>query len=90
MNELKQILFDLFDKYEDVENIIHDLRNLGLGEQSYNTIMENYNSWLKEYEKNNWKNYKKVLTNTLKNVIIIIENNKRGKKPWKLSEKVHK
>lgn len=53
MNELKQILFDLFDKYEDVENIIHDLRNLGLSEQGYNTIMENYNSWLKEYEKNN-------------------------------------
>lgn len=64
MNELKQILFDLFDKYEDVENIIHDLRNLGLSEQGYNTIMKNYNSWLKEYKKNNWKNYKKVLTNT--------------------------
>lgn len=30
------------------------------------------------------------MTNTIKNVIIIIENNKRGKKPWELSAKVHK
>lgn len=54
INYLKETLFDEFDRFEDYENIIADLRSLNsLGELSneeYNIILENYENWLKEWE----------------------------------------
>ncbi len=53
MKNLKEIAFNLFEKYEDYEDIINDLRSLNsekiISNEEYNTILENYNSWLKEY-----------------------------------------
>ena len=56
INYLKETLFDEFDRFDDYECIISDLRSLnGLNELSddeYNTIMQNYDLWLKEWEEN--------------------------------------
>lgn len=58
-NYLKETLFDEFDRFEDYENIIADLRSLNsLGELSneeYNIILENYENWLKEWRDKNDK-----------------------------------
>lgn len=54
MERLKEILFDLFNQYEDVEDIIEDLRSLNTCEEitdnEYDVIMKNYEKWLQEYE----------------------------------------
>lgn len=55
MERLKEILFDLFNQYENVEDIIEDLRSLNTCEEitdnEYDVIMKNYEKWLQEYEK---------------------------------------
>lgn len=54
MERLKEILFDLFNQYEDAEDIIEDLRSLNTCEEitdnEYDVIMKNYEKWLQEYE----------------------------------------
>lgn len=53
-NNLKEILFDEFNTWEDYENIIEDLRSLNscgeLSNEEYDIILENYENWLKEWE----------------------------------------
>lgn len=55
MEKLKDLLFDLFDSYENYEEIVTILRSMlsekEITEQDYNIILENYDKWLKEYEK---------------------------------------
>ena len=52
---LKELLFDLFDRYNDYDFIIRDLRSLcsfgEITEEEYNYILKKYDKWLKEYEK---------------------------------------
>ena len=59
INYLKETLFEEFDRFEDVENIIADLRSLhSLGEltdEEYNIILKNYEKWLKEWSNKNEK-----------------------------------
>lgn len=54
MKKLKELLFDLFDTYEECEDIINSLRNLEsnnkITEQEYDIILDNYDKWLAEYE----------------------------------------
>lgn len=53
-NELKNILFELFDYYDDYYDIIDCLRSFNsdnvLSKKDYDVILENYDKWLKEYE----------------------------------------
>lgn len=54
MEKLKELLFDLFDTYEECEDIIDSLRSLAsnneITEQEYDIILDNYDKWLAEYE----------------------------------------
>lgn len=56
INYLKETLFDEFDRFDDYECIISDLRSLNslneLSNDEYDTIMQNYDLWLKEWEEN--------------------------------------
>lgn len=56
MEKLKAILFDLFDQYEEADDIVESLRSLNscnnINDNEYDTIMENYEQWLQEYEEN--------------------------------------
>lgn len=53
MNKLKDIVFDLFDTYEEYEDIINDIRSLvssgELNDNDYDYILENYDRFLEEY-----------------------------------------
>ena len=53
-NYLKEILFDLFEEFDDYDDIIEDLRSLNsmgkLTDDEYDTILSNYDKWLKEWE----------------------------------------
>ena len=55
MEKLKAILFDLFDQYEEADDIVESLRSLNscdnINDNEYDTIMANYEQWLQEYEK---------------------------------------
>ena len=57
IKDLKIILYDLFETYEDCEDIIDALRSLNtekvITNKEYNFIMANYEQWLKEWEKFN-------------------------------------
>ena len=54
-NDLKSILYNMFDDYEEVDDIISNLRSLEsdneITSDEYDEIMDNYDSWLTEYEK---------------------------------------
>lgn len=54
MEKLKELLFDLFDNYEEYEGIRDSLRSLAsdneITEQEYDIILDNYDKWLAEYE----------------------------------------
>ena len=62
--ELKDILFELFCEFNNYEDIIYALRNKHsdyiITDEEYNSILENYDKWLKEWEED---------TNTLENII---------------------
>lgn len=57
--ELKEMVFDLFDKYTDYYDIVSTLRNMTtkktLSTRKYHIIMTNYDKWLKEYREENDK-----------------------------------
>ena len=52
--ELKNLLFNEFKKYDYCEDIINDLRSLNIEktitDEEYDTILDNYDKWLIEYE----------------------------------------
>ena len=54
--KLEELLYDLFNSYEDYEDIINALRNLESEKEitgkEYNIILKNYDKWLKKYEEN--------------------------------------
>ena len=51
---LKELLFDEFEKFEDYEFIIDDIRDLHSGrvitDEEYDFILQNYNDILREWE----------------------------------------
>lgn len=53
--ELKEILFDLFEQYEEADDIKDALRSLSsngeITDEEYNKILSIYERWLREYEK---------------------------------------
>ena len=53
--ELKEILFDLFEQYEEADDIKDALRSLSSNgeiiDEEYNKILSIYERWLQEYEK---------------------------------------
>ncbi len=53
--ELKEILFDLFNRYEEADDIKDALRSLSsdgeITDEEYNKILSIYERWLQEYEK---------------------------------------
>ena len=55
MQDLKELVFDLFDKYEDYEDIINGIRSLvsenEITDSDYNFILDNYCDLYKEYDK---------------------------------------
>ena len=55
MNDLKELVFDLFEKYEDYEDIINGIRSLvsenEITDSDYNFILDNYNDLCREYNK---------------------------------------
>lgn len=57
MKNLKEMLFDLFEQYEDYESIKECVRSYHssyfITDEDYNTILENYDNWLREYENQN-------------------------------------
>ena len=52
-NHLKEMLFNLFNQYENVEDIINALRSLNtenkITNEEYDNILLNYENWLKEW-----------------------------------------
>lgn len=52
---LKKVLYEEFERFEDYDFIINDLRSLNslgkLTNEEYDTILKNYEKWLKEWEK---------------------------------------
>lgn len=54
MSNLKKTLFDLFNVYENVEDIINALRSLKtenkITNEDYDNILLNYNEWLNEWK----------------------------------------
>lgn len=71
---LKETLFDEFNRFEDYDNIIADLRSLNscgeLSNEEYDIILENYENWLKEWSdkmENNEEKYPKIDENNLEN-----------------------
>lgn len=54
MERLKRLLYNLFNDYDEYEDIIDCLRSLEsnneITEQEYNTILNNYDKWLTDYE----------------------------------------
>lgn len=61
MNKLKDVLFDLFDTYgNDYYIIVSTLRSMNservLSGNAYDTIMCNYDKWLKEYKESRENN----------------------------------
>lgn len=65
--DLKEMLFDLFEQYEDYESIKECVRSYHsscfITDEDYNTILENYDTWLREYESqdNNKKSHQEQL-----------------------------
>ena len=53
--ELKEILFDLFEQYEEADDIKDALRSLSsngeITDEEYNKILSIYERWLREYGK---------------------------------------
>lgn len=60
-------LFDLFDEYEEYDDIINNLRSLlsngDITNDEYNTILSNYDEYLKEWE-NQGGDYSRLLYDT--------------------------
>lgn len=52
MNEkkLKELFFDLCEKYEWCEDIVSALRSSGITDAEYYYIQSNWDAWLKEWE----------------------------------------
>lgn len=54
--KLEELVYALFNSYEDYEDIINALRNLEsekeITEEEYNVVLKNYDKWLKKYEEN--------------------------------------
>lgn len=63
MNKEKEIIFNLFNKHDTYEEIIEDLRLQNLDESTYDNILENYDKYLKEWERRG-KSWKKTYSNT--------------------------
>ena len=59
IRDLKIILYDCFEQYEDCENIINKLRSLNadkvISSEEYDFIMANYEQWLKDWEERKTK-----------------------------------
>lgn len=57
IKDLKIILYDCFENYEDCEEIIDKLRSLNteqvISDEEYNFIMAHYEEWLEEWEERN-------------------------------------
>lgn len=48
----KEILFDLFDRYEDCEDILHELRlREDISNDTYNNILRNWDEYLAEWDR---------------------------------------
>lgn len=65
MENLKRLLYDLFDNYDEYEDIRDCLRSLEsnnkITEQEYDIILDNYDKWLADYQKNNWWKRRKMV-----------------------------
>lgn len=52
---LKKILFNLFDMYDNYEDIIYELRTFNslseISNEEYDIILKNFDKWLTEYER---------------------------------------
>ena len=59
IKDLKIILYDCFENYEDCEDIINHLRGLNtekvITNKEYDFIMAHYEEWLKDWEERNKK-----------------------------------
>lgn len=55
MENLKRLLYNLFNNYDEYEDIRDCLRSLEsnnkITKQEYNIILDNYDKWLTDYQK---------------------------------------
>lgn len=54
MKDIKNIMFDLFDEYEECDDIEEALRNMNsfgeISDSEYDTALDNWDNWLAEWE----------------------------------------
>lgn len=53
-NHIKEIMFNLFDEYEEYDDIKNALRNMNsfgeVSNQEYDMALDNWDNWLVEWE----------------------------------------
>lgn len=53
-NHIKEIMFNLFDEYEEYDDIKNALRNMNsfgeVSNQEYDMALDNWDNWLAEWE----------------------------------------